>query len=144
LIHSRDGVDLACLLFGAAAWQCAARDRWIGWSSSQRTQGLAFIAQSSQFARVMFRMPMATKVFLSCFTHRSMRAAEDSLSRALASASQRSASSVNVTLWALAAQAADFLSEISERLFREAQVGCPGDPRKLLAGPFDQTIMDAG
>jgi hypothetical protein len=49
LIRSRDSVDLACLLFGAAAWQCAARDRWIGWSAPQRAQGLAFIANNSRF-----------------------------------------------------------------------------------------------
>ena len=49
LIRSRAGVDLACLLFGAAAWQCAGRDRWIGWSAQQRAQGLAFIANNSRF-----------------------------------------------------------------------------------------------
>ena len=41
LIRSRTGVDLACLLFGAAAWQCAPRDQWIGWSAEQRAKGLA-------------------------------------------------------------------------------------------------------
>jgi hypothetical protein len=49
LVRSCAGVDLACLLFGAAAWQCAARDQWIGWSSEQRTQGLQFIANNSRF-----------------------------------------------------------------------------------------------
>jgi hypothetical protein len=49
LIGSRTGVDLACLLFGAAAWQCASRDRWIGWSAQQRAQGLSFIANNSRF-----------------------------------------------------------------------------------------------
>ena len=49
LIQSRTGVDLACLLFGAAAWQCAPRDRWIGWSAEQRAQGLPFIANNSRF-----------------------------------------------------------------------------------------------
>ena len=49
LIQSRTGVDLACLLFGAAAWQCAPRDRWIGWSAQQRAQGLQFIANNSRF-----------------------------------------------------------------------------------------------
>jgi len=48
LIRSCTGVDLACLLFGAAAWQCAPRDRWIGWSAEQRAQGLAFIANNSR------------------------------------------------------------------------------------------------
>ena len=49
LIRSRAGVDLACLLFGAAAWQCAPRDQWIGWSAEQRARGLAFIANNSRF-----------------------------------------------------------------------------------------------
>ena len=49
LIQSCTGVDLACLLFGAAAWQCAPRDRWIGWSAEQRAQGLPFIANNSRF-----------------------------------------------------------------------------------------------
>ena len=49
LIRSGAGVDLACLLFGAAAWQCAPRDRWIGWSAEQRAQGLSFIANNSRF-----------------------------------------------------------------------------------------------
>jgi hypothetical protein len=49
LIRSRAGVDLACVLFGAAAWQCAGRDRWIGWSAEQRAQGLPFIANNSRF-----------------------------------------------------------------------------------------------
>lgn len=49
LIRSRAGEDLACLLFGAAAWQCAPRDRWIGWTSEQRAQGLPHIANNSRF-----------------------------------------------------------------------------------------------
>ena len=49
LIRSRAGVDLACLLFGAAAWQCAPRDQWIGWSAEQRAQGLPFIANNSRY-----------------------------------------------------------------------------------------------
>jgi hypothetical protein len=47
--NSRTGVDLACLLFGAAAWQCAPRDRWIGWSAEQRARGLSFIANNQRF-----------------------------------------------------------------------------------------------
>ena len=49
LIKSCAGVDLACLLFGAAAWQCAGRDQWIGWSTEQRAAGLQFIANNSRF-----------------------------------------------------------------------------------------------
>ena len=49
LIRSCAGVDLACLLFGAAAWQCAGRDRWIGWTAEQRVQGLPLVANNSRF-----------------------------------------------------------------------------------------------
>ena len=49
LIRSGGGVDLACLLFGAAAWKCAPRDQWIGWSAERRAQGLPFIANNSRF-----------------------------------------------------------------------------------------------
>jgi hypothetical protein len=49
LIRSCAGVDLACLRFGAAAWQCAPRDQWIGWSAQQRAGGLPFIANNSRF-----------------------------------------------------------------------------------------------
>jgi hypothetical protein len=49
LIKSCAGVDLACLLFGAAAWQCAPRDQWIGWSAEQRAQGLPLLANNSRF-----------------------------------------------------------------------------------------------
>jgi hypothetical protein len=49
LVRSCDAEPLACLLFGAAAWQCAPRDQWIGWSAAQRAQGLHFIANNSRF-----------------------------------------------------------------------------------------------
>ena len=48
LIQSRRGQDVACVLFGAAAWQCAPRDQWIGWSAAQRAQKLPFIANNSR------------------------------------------------------------------------------------------------
>jgi len=48
-VRSGAGVDLACVLFGAAAWQCAPRDQWIGWSGEQRAQRLALIANNSRF-----------------------------------------------------------------------------------------------
>lgn len=40
---------LAVLVFGAAAWKCAPRDRWIGWTPPQREAGLAQIANNSRF-----------------------------------------------------------------------------------------------
>jgi hypothetical protein len=49
LVRDRQGRDLACLLFGAAAWKCAPRDQWIGWSAAQRTQRLHLVANNSRF-----------------------------------------------------------------------------------------------
>jgi len=40
LALAQDGRPLACLLFGSAAWKCAARDRWIGWTAPQRRRHL--------------------------------------------------------------------------------------------------------
>jgi hypothetical protein len=47
----RDGGDrlLAVLVFGAAAWKCAARERWIGWSPAQRQARLSWIANNQRF-----------------------------------------------------------------------------------------------
>jgi hypothetical protein len=40
---------LGGLGFGAAAWMMAARDRWIGWSASQRERRLEWIINNSRF-----------------------------------------------------------------------------------------------
>ena len=32
-----------------SGWQCAGRDRWIGWSAEQREQGLPLVATNSRF-----------------------------------------------------------------------------------------------
>jgi hypothetical protein len=39
--RSGNGRFLAVLVFGAAAWKCAARDRWIGWTVGQGKRGWA-------------------------------------------------------------------------------------------------------
>jgi hypothetical protein len=47
----RDGQSrpLACLGFGAAAWKCQDRDRYIGWSVPQRQQHLGWVANNVRF-----------------------------------------------------------------------------------------------
>lgn len=47
----RDGFErpLGCLLFGAAAWKVADRDRYIGWNAAQRRAGLPLIANNMRF-----------------------------------------------------------------------------------------------
>jgi hypothetical protein len=47
----RDGQQrpLGCAVFGAAAWKCQDRDRFIGWSAEQRQSNLGLIANNSRF-----------------------------------------------------------------------------------------------
>lgn len=49
LVRDGQGRELACLVFGAAAWKCQARDRFIGWSAEQRQRRLGLIANNSRF-----------------------------------------------------------------------------------------------
>jgi hypothetical protein len=49
LVRNSAGRLLAVLVFGAAAWTCAVRDGWIGWSRRQREAGLSRIANNSRF-----------------------------------------------------------------------------------------------
>lgn len=49
LIHDRHGRLLGCMLYGAAAWQIADRDRFIGWDETARQQGLSRIANNMRF-----------------------------------------------------------------------------------------------
>jgi hypothetical protein len=47
----RDGQSrpLACLVFGAAAWKCQDRDRFIGWTAEQRQHHLGLVANNTRF-----------------------------------------------------------------------------------------------
>jgi hypothetical protein len=49
VISDDQGRRLACLVFGAAAWKCQDRDRFIGWSVQQRQRNLARIANNTRF-----------------------------------------------------------------------------------------------
>ena len=49
LVRDCYGRDLACVLFGAAAWKAKARDSFIGWSAQQRQQRLCLIINNSRF-----------------------------------------------------------------------------------------------
>ena len=49
LAVDRQGRDVACLLFGAAAWRCGARDRKLGWSSAERRQRLERVVNNTRF-----------------------------------------------------------------------------------------------
>lgn len=49
LVRDRHGRELACMLFGAAAWKTKPRDGWIGWSDATRARHLPFLANNSRF-----------------------------------------------------------------------------------------------
>ena len=49
LAHDREGRDVGCLLFGAAAWRCAPRDRRLGWSSVERQERLWSVVNNTRF-----------------------------------------------------------------------------------------------
>lgn len=49
LVRERTGRPVACLLFGAAAWQCADRDRHIGWDAQTRAARLHLITNNTRF-----------------------------------------------------------------------------------------------
>lgn len=49
LAQDVQGRDLACVLFGAAAWKCAPRDQHLGLSEAQRQEGLQTVANNTRF-----------------------------------------------------------------------------------------------
>lgn len=49
MIFGCNGTPLACMLFGSAAWSCADRDKYIGWSKEQRAKNLMYLTANSRF-----------------------------------------------------------------------------------------------
>jgi hypothetical protein len=49
LVRDKQGRDLACLLFGAAAWQARARDQFVGWDQRQRSAALHHLANNTRY-----------------------------------------------------------------------------------------------
>jgi hypothetical protein len=49
LVCDREQNPLACLLFGSAAWKCAARDDFIGWDVETRKLNLKFVTNNMRF-----------------------------------------------------------------------------------------------
>jgi len=49
LVRDKRGRDLACLLFGAAAWRAGARDQFVGWDQRQRTAALHHLTNNTRY-----------------------------------------------------------------------------------------------
>lgn len=71
LVEDAQGRDLAVHLVGAAAWQCAPRDGFIGWSAVARQRGLQRIANHSRFLILPWvRVPSLASHLLGQLTQR--------------------------------------------------------------------------
>jgi hypothetical protein len=49
LVRDQHGRPVACALFGSAAWQCAARDAFIGWGRPARERNLQRLTNNTRF-----------------------------------------------------------------------------------------------
>jgi hypothetical protein len=66
LARDRHGRPLACLLFGSAAWQAQARDRFIGWDAACRQQRLTRLTNNTRFLILPWvRVPQLASHLLS-------------------------------------------------------------------------------
>ena len=73
-VRDRQERPLAAVVFGAPAWQCAARDRWIGWSAPQRARYLEGIVNNTRFMIFPWvRVPQLASHILSQVSRRLRR-----------------------------------------------------------------------
>lgn len=49
LVRDRFDRPVGCILFGSAAWKCAARDAFIGWDRTTREKNLGFLTNNTRF-----------------------------------------------------------------------------------------------
>lgn len=49
LVRDRQERPVACVLFGSAAWKCAARDAFIGWNPAARERNLQELTNNTRF-----------------------------------------------------------------------------------------------
>lgn len=71
LILDKERRPLACLLFGSAAWSCAARDDFIGWDRNTRINHLHLITNNTRFLILPWvRVPHLASHILGLITRR--------------------------------------------------------------------------
>ena len=70
-VRNHQGRLLACLVFGSAAWQCQARDQFIGWTLPQRHRHLAHLTNNTRFLIVPWaKVPRLASWVLGAVTRR--------------------------------------------------------------------------
>jgi hypothetical protein len=71
MVRSRDGVPLACLMFGSSAWRCAPRDKFIGWGDKERRANLHLTTNNTRFLILPWvRIPCLASHILSLVSRR--------------------------------------------------------------------------
>ena len=71
LARDRFGRELACMLFGAAAWKTKPRDNWIGWDDATRARHLPLLANNTRFLILPWvRVPHLASHLLGCIARR--------------------------------------------------------------------------
>lgn len=74
LVRERQGRPVACVLFGSAAWRCQPRDRFIGWTSTQRQQRLSRVVNNTRFLLLPWvQIPELASHLLNLITRRLSR-----------------------------------------------------------------------
>lgn len=70
-VKGKDGVMLACLMFGSSAWRCASRDKYIGWTDEERQEKLYLTTNNTRFLILPWvRIPYLASHILSLITRR--------------------------------------------------------------------------
>jgi len=70
-VADQRGRPLGCVVFGAPAWQCAVRDRWIGWDAAQRARHLGGVVNNTRFLLFAWvRVPHLASHILSQISRR--------------------------------------------------------------------------
>jgi len=71
LIRDQFGQNIACLLFGSAAWKTAPRDIFIGWNREEREQNINFITNNTRFLILpQVHVPHLASHILGCIMRR--------------------------------------------------------------------------
>ena len=71
LVRDRSVQDIACLLFGSAAWKTAPRDSFIGWNRETREENINFITNNTRFLILpQVRVPHLASHILGCIMRR--------------------------------------------------------------------------
>jgi hypothetical protein len=71
LIRGRDGRELACVLFGSAAWKIAPRDAYIGWDRTTREMNLRYVTNNTRFLVLPWvQIPCLASHILACVIRR--------------------------------------------------------------------------